>query len=345
MEALILDEYKADDEFLDDIREDGETASGSSTVRRKFKNTLEDSTGPAKPLDADVLFTDAELEDAAPDANHESTRLVSVGTAKEQIASRLRAAKIQFGSLPKETQEPAANDNYRKKESCPVLDQLARSAFESDQYQRLQFISTFKRVRELVILVGSDALGMSVHLPGKNWCTDFGQQKATNGKPIFETGQTLDRKWRVYDTKNGELESKRFDGPIRIAKGSSSSNDNFDVYRDMPHPADLINGRMELDEILAAVGPLAIHLLAGIGGASMTEIGETTGARNTQAPGVGSAIIRMALTAAREALERCNETSGETYLQRLQQLADAAPVPARRLKRALEDAQFDRLAA
>jgi hypothetical protein len=202
----------------------------------------------------------------------------------------------------------------------------------------IPLIWTVRHIRELIDMVGTDSLGLSVHLPGKEPCTDYALQRTESGKVYYEFGQTLDRKKRTYDTKNTEANAERYDGAVRKGKPDKAlgiSNGGFDPYRDDPFPARMIAAHEELDEIIASVGPLWLHLLACVcASATLTDIGSAVGAKHTQAPGVGTAIARLALTAAMEAMERFSEKSSDTYLQRLQKMPDSTPVPARRLKAA-----------
>jgi hypothetical protein len=136
-------------------------------------------------------------------------------------------------------------------------------------------------------------------------------QRTESGKVWFEHGQTLDRKKRTYDIKNDEAEAERYDGPVRTAKKSLPIG-AFDPHRDDPFPVRVIAAREELAAIAAAVGPLWPSLAVAISeNATMTDIGLSLGAKSAQAPPFGSLIIRLALTAAMEALSRFNRPKDE----------------------------------
>jgi hypothetical protein len=355
-------------DFYDDVIEDetaheeNETASnGNGLIRRRYKSTVDQTTVSANPLDSDLLAGISNVPDSDvvevrrgakaegdDEAEPELPRTVAPAIVRQQNKDKLAAALAGFGKLPSLPKE-GANDNYKSKESWPLIDQLTRSSFEPDRERRTRLIEVVRHVRELIDVVGADSLGLSIHLPGKDTSTDYALQRTKFGDVHFENGQTLDRKRRTYDGKNGEADAERYDGAVRKGKPDRAlgvSNGGFDPYRDDPFSAQMIAAHEELDEIIASVGPLWTPLVDVISAnATMTNVGETLGARNTQAPGVGTAIIRLALTAAMEAIERFNQKPGETYLKRLQELPDSAAVPARRLKRALEQAQFGLIAA
>ena len=87
--------------------------------------------------------------------------------------------------------------------------------------------------------------------------SDYAMQRAKTGKVQYEEGQTLDRKKRAYTSKNNESDATRFDGPVRKASRSGPvDNSAFDLHRDEPYAARAVSARMELDEIVACVGPL-----------------------------------------------------------------------------------------
>jgi hypothetical protein len=69
-----------------------------------------------------------------------------------------------------------------------------------------------------------------------------------------------------------------------------------------------ITARKELAAIIAGVGPLWPSLESVISdNATMTDVGKSLGAKGGQAPGAGTARIRLAMTAAMEALSQRNE--------------------------------------
>jgi hypothetical protein len=352
MNDLINYNFDKDDEVLeadDSIQEDRDrdVQLGKQYAREKKYHVALVRTVSAMPLDADLLEPvpvpqqepievrrgNKAEDDDKPEP--ELPRAVAAKTAKQQVKEKLAAAQAEFGKLPKLPKE-AANDNHKHKESWPLIEQLTRSSFEPDMERRAKLIGVVHHIRELIDTVGADSLGLSIHVPGKQ-STDYSLQRTESGKVYYEHGQTLDRKKRTYDSKNDEENAERFDGPVRTSKSSELvDNSGFDPFRDDPFPARIIAAHEELDEIIASVGPLWLPLVDVISAnATMTNVGEALGAKNTQAPGVGTAIIRLALTAAMEAIDRFNEKSGDTYVQRLQKLPDSTPVPARRLKAAL----------
>ena len=77
---------------------------------------------------------------------------------------------------------------------------------------------------------------------------------------------------------------------------------------DLPSPVRKMAAREELDAIEAGVGPMLWpYLLQAIShNATMTDIGVALGFKRYQAPREGTAIIRRALTAAMDALDRLN---------------------------------------
>jgi hypothetical protein len=329
----------------DSAHEENETQrEGARFLKRKHGSTIDHTTAEATPVDTDLLPA-VQLDESDEGTEPELPRAVDPKIAKQQMREKLAAETAIFGKLAKLPKKgiiaikhgPAANDNFKQKESWPVIDQLTRPSFEPDKERREKLIATVRHIRELVDMAGTDSLGLSIHRPGKAPTIDFESQRTDSGKVHYEHGQSLDRKKRTYEGKNGEIDAERHDGPVRTSKGSQLiSNSGFDVHRDDPFPARMIAAHDELDEIIAAVGPLWVHLLACVcASATLTDIGSAVGAKHTQAPGAGTAIIRIALTAAIEAIDRFNEDSGETYLERLQKLPNSTPVPARRLKRAL----------
>jgi hypothetical protein len=331
MKFQSLDSYDLDD-FYDSTQEENETTTeGAPLVKTKFKHTVDDAGGAATPLDPDC----PSIENIEPTIEDDKSgsdlfRLVAPRTVKKQNREKLADAMNIFGpfSVLKQAGSktaPAglpANDNFKQKESWPLIDQMTRITFERDTARRAELISAARHIRELIDIAGSDSLGLSIHLPNKAACTDYALQRTESGNVHYENGQTLDRKKRTHDAKNGEANAERYDGAVRKSdKAGPVSNGGFDLYRDDPFPARKIAARMELDEIIACVGPLWLPLADAVSaGATMTDIGAALGAKHTQASGVGTAIIKLALPAAMEAINRFNERSDETYLRRLQGL-------------------------
>jgi hypothetical protein len=77
-------------------------------------------------------------------------------------------------------------------------------------------------------------------------------------------------------------------------------------------PVRVMAAREERDVIILAVGPLWPSLFAAVSeNATLTDIGLVLGAKSFQAPHVGTAIIRLALSAAIDALSRFNAVRDE----------------------------------
>jgi hypothetical protein len=158
----------------------------------------------------------------------------------------------------------------------------------------------------LIDIVEADSLGSSVHLPGKDTSTDYDIQRTESGNVYFEHGQTWDRR-KV--NINNEDRDVRFIGSARTAKKSLPvGSGGFNSNHDDPFPVRLIAAREELAAIIAAVGPLWPSLNAAISkNHTMSDIGAAFGGvKSNQASIVGTAFIRLALSAAMEALSRFN---------------------------------------
>jgi hypothetical protein len=308
-----LDSYDNDNES-DSIHEENETATkGAYHVKKKHGRTVDHTTVSANPVDADLLADLATVPEqeqievrrgkkAEDDEEREPElpRAVAPAIVKQQNKERLAAAQADF-KLPKLPKE-ASNDNFKPVVSWPLMDQLTRSTFEPDKERRTKMIVRARYIRDLIDLAGADALGND---------NDCEVQRTESGKVFFEHGQTLDRKKRTYDSRNGEQGADRHDGPIRTAtKSLPVGNGGFDC--DDPFPVRLIAAREELGAIIAAVGPLWPSLFAAVSeNATMTEIGLALGAKSALSPPFGSLIIRLALTAAMEALDRFNGIKDE----------------------------------
>jgi hypothetical protein len=305
-DLMYLDSYdeQIEDEQIEDndpIHEENETATeGARFVKKKHGRTADDTTAPVNPLDTEalVLFQPAvEDEDVVEEAEPELPRAAAPKTAKQQIKEKLNAALADFGKLSKPPKE-AANDNFKPVVSWPLMDQLTRSTFEPDRERRTKLIVTARYIRDLIDMAGADSMGM-----------DCDVQRTESGKVYFEHGQTLDRKKRTYDHKNDEQGAERYDGSVRTAKKSIPIGNSLN--RDDPFPLRVIAAREELSGIIAAVGPLWPSLVAAISeNATLTDVGFALGAKGAQAP-VGSVIIRLALTAAVDALDRFNRIKDE----------------------------------
>jgi hypothetical protein len=308
------DQFNSDDDKIEDNEEDHENETkspGTLLVKKKHGGTIDDKTVSANPLDADLLpASDSEqTEVRKAEAESKLLRNVEDEAAKQQIKAKLAAAQSTFGKLSNPPKE-AANDNFRPIVSWPLMDQLTRKTFEPDRERRAKNVISARYLREMLDTIGADSLGQSVHLPGKSASGDHDMQRTESGRVFFEQGQTLDRKKGTHDTKNGENEAQRFDGPLRRAKKSLPvGNSGFDL----PFPLRKLAACEELDAVIAAVGPMLWpYLRAAISeNATMTDIGLALGVKRFQAPREGTAIIRRGLTAAMEALAKINAPKDE----------------------------------
>jgi hypothetical protein len=226
-------------------------------------------------------------------------RAVTDKTAKQQINDKLAAANFK---LPKEL-KPPANDNFKPVVSWPLMDQLTRSTFEPDRERRTTNVVKARYIRELIDIVQGDSLGLSVHLPGKHSTIDYDVQRTESGSVYFEHGQSLDRR-KV--TINNEDRDERFIGSARTAKNSLPVGG--DRFGDTAL-VRLIAARQELGAIIEYVGPLLWPSLKAVisENATMTDVGMTLGVKRAQASTTGTAVIRLALNGATEALRRFNE--------------------------------------
>ncbi|SDE12157.1 hypothetical protein SAMN05216337_102058 [Bradyrhizobium brasilense] len=286
----------------DRTQEENETQDGSRLVKRKHGRTIDHMTVPATPLDVDLLPVPepANVEDNR-EIDSESPRALADKTAKQQVKDKLAAAQAQFGKLPAAPKKPA-NDNFRPVVSWPLMDQLTRSTFEPDRERRTQLMATARYIRDLIDLAGADPLGQ-----------DCDVQRTDLGTVYFEHGQTLDRKKRIYDSKNDEQGAERYDGSVRTATKSIPIGNS--VNRTDPFAQRVVMAREELAAIASPVGPLWASLVAAISeDATLTDIGLALGAKSAQAPAVGSAIIRLALTAAFDAIDLRNWLRNEPRL-------------------------------
>jgi hypothetical protein len=299
----------------DDSQQDNETATGGAGfVTKKHGSTVDHITVVANPVDADLLADLATVPEqeqievrrgkkAEDDEEREPESRRDAAVVKQQNKEKLAAAQASFGKLPKLPKGPA-NDNFRPVVSWPLMDQLTRSTFEPDRERRTKNIISARYLRDLIDMAGADALAND---------NDCEVQRTESGKAWFEHGQTLDRKKVIYDNKNGESDAERYSGPVRTAKNSVLvSNSGFGSNRDDPFPVRVMAAREELDAIITAVGPLWPSLFAAVSeNATMTDIGLALGAKSALAPTFGSLIIRLAMTAAMEALSRRNEVKDE----------------------------------
>ena len=172
-----------------------------------------------------------------------------IGLTKQ--ADAILAADIR----PKEP----ANDNNRTVESWPLRDQITRGRFGANADDKKSLLETLHRIRHLVDESERDSLGLSVHAVGKVPTGDYDQQRSASGKPVYGSGQSLDRKSRTTETASGKTDRKH-NGPVRKISKEKVSNSGFDVFRDDPFVFRTLGARHELDEIIAATGPNWPHL-------------------------------------------------------------------------------------
>jgi hypothetical protein len=287
--------FNNDNDIPDDLQEESKTAAeGRKVIGRRYGRTLDHVTVAPKEFDPGLDSVDIEVTPKK--SNGCLLRLVSDDDAKQQIKNQLAAARFDWNQFDKKADEPlpvAANDNdvgFEKTESWPVIELLNR-------IKRPELIKTVLRVRELHDMAGSDPVGHAVHRPGKKPTCDYDVQRTKSGKVFFEDGRDYDRR----DTNYKNPETGNVVDTRRVASRSQpmhdASDDEFFVQR-------RIDAQIELDEIIAAVGPLWKYLEPVIcNNATATATGALTGAKGTQAPGVGTAIIKIGLNAAREAIE------------------------------------------
>lgn len=298
-----LDSY--DKKTVDDsIHENNKTLSkGETLVKEKYGNTIE-AADKDRPVQTDIDdedrnfgSLDRESKDNGKD-NPSLPRLTKDEDVKKQGKVNLKAAMATF-QLPKLPKEPS-NDNYRPIVSWPLMDQLTRPTFEPHGERRTKFIVTARYIRELIDLSEADPSG-----------ADRDVQRSESGSVHFDHGMTLDRKKRDHDKKNGEQGAQRFDGPLRTVKTSISVDNS--VNPTDPFSLHIIAAGQELDAIRQRIGsalwPLLVDAISN--NASFTDIGLRLGYKGGQAPTAGSAIIRLALAAAIDALDLLNWLSDE----------------------------------
>jgi hypothetical protein len=330
-------------DFLDaepDPANSDDVITGDAPERRRSRNICATDLAPKRREFSDAISLDGEnveLDEDLDEVRTEPESRAGNKIARQKAKQTLAAAWASFGpftnlaaSKPREPRD--------RGESWPLFELVQRIAFEPDNATRERMLGAAVHIRHLSDDVAMDVAGISIHLPGKSSPPDYDMQRYDDGKVVYELGQSLDRKSRTYESKNGEIEARRFDGPVKIVRGGRVDNCGFDVHRDDPAALRKINARLELDEIIAAVGPLWKHLLPAIcDNATATEVGQATGAKGTQAPGVGTKFISVALCAAAEVIDRINaERAGASSLALLHSLPDSSPVSAGRLKRALK---------
>jgi hypothetical protein len=302
-----LDTY--DMKAVDDIvHEDNKTGrKGKPLVKEKYRGTIETADND-RPLQSDADdegrnfdATDRESNDTGNDSPSLS-RLTKDEEAKQQLKDKTKAAKATF-ELPKLPKD-AANDNYRPIVSWPLMDQLTRSTFEPNKERRSKYAVTARYIRELIDLTESDPLGND---------KDCDVQRTESGSVHFDHGLTLDRKKTNHDKKNGEPEAQRFDGALRTVKKSTSVDNR--VSPSDPFALRVIAAGQELDAIRQYIGsalwPLLVDAISD--NASFTDIGLRLGYKGGQAPPVGSAMIRLALSAAIDALATLNWLRDEPH--------------------------------
>lgn len=282
----------------DSAHENNKTLSkGKPFVKEKYRRTIEAADNDR------VVQTDVDdehrnfgsLEKESNDTGKDSLplpRLTKDEDAKKQAKDCYKAALASF-ELPKLPKEPA-NDNYRPVVSWPLMDQLTRSTFEPNAERRTEYVVTARYLRELIDLSEADPM-----------CQDNDLQRTETGSVHFDHGMTLDRKKKDHGRKNGESEAQRFDGAVRTAKGFVPVGNSLS---DEPFTVRVLKARQELDAVRSHIGsalwPLLVSAISD--NASFTDIGWRLGYKGGQAPPAGSAIIRLALSSAIDALELFN---------------------------------------
>lgn len=271
---------------------------GEPRLKEKYRRTIEaadDDRAVQSDVDDENLNFDS-LNRESKDKGKTSPplpRLTKDEDVREQGKVNLKAATATF-QLPKLPKGPA-NDNFRPVVSWPLMDQLTRSTFEPNEDRRTKFIVTARYIRELIDLSEVDSC----------WA-DGDVQRSESGSVYFEHGQTLDRKKRDHTKKNGEPAAQRFDGPLRTVKKSTSVDNSVNLTD--PFSLRVIAACQELDAIRLYIGsglwPLLVDSISD--NASFTDIGLRLGYKGGQAPPAGSAIIRLALSAAIDALATLN---------------------------------------
>ena len=318
-----------------DVRENTETeAEGRQIIRRRFGRSIDDDTVAPKGIQIGLDNID---DQTVPEASGARLRLVSDEDAEQQVKSRLAAANASFDyGILKENKPKrslvAANDNesdFKESESWPLMEQLNRTVFEPDAAKRCEFIGTVQYICGLVEEAGQDALGLSVHRAGKVATPDYDFARSESGKVIYANGQTLDRKGRTFNHKNGETDARRFDGPVRTSKGSLAVSNGFNVLHDDPFSQRRIDAQIALDDLAAVVGALWLPLLQACDKESFTEIAKGLGYKQ---PVVGSAFIKLALEVATRHLRALH--SARSFQQYVAE-NPSLPVAARRYTRAL----------
>jgi hypothetical protein len=287
----------------DCVHEENETVSeGKPIVRLKYRGTIE-TADKDRPVQTDIDDEDRnfgslyrESKDNGKD-NPSLPRLTKDEDVKKQGKVNLKAALATF-QLPKLPKEPE-NDNYRPVVSWPLMDQLTRSTFEPNGERRTKFIVTARYIRELIDLTEADPSG-----------ADRDVQRSESGSVHFDHGMTLDRKKRDHDKKNGEQGAQRFDGSLRKVKTSTVVDNNVGTD---PFSLRVVAAGQELAAIRQHIGsalwPLLVSAISD--NASFTDIGLRLGYKGGQAPPAGSAIIRLALSAAIDALDLLNWLNDE----------------------------------
>lgn len=284
---------------------------------------------------AELSETAIDRDRGGPLAPRDGTPLVRLDrtvTIPKKALTNQADALLNQNPVPK-----CANDNYRApKESWHLRDAITRGNIGSEN-ERLPFLKTMHRLRYLLDESNRDPVGLSVHTPGKPTSTDYGPQKTADGKHIYLTGESLDRKKKNVEAQTGDDE--RHIGAVRKAsKSGPVDNSAFDPYRDDPLVFRQIDARQELDEVIAATGPLWVHLHKAVtdGAITMEQVGISFGVtRGTKASGTGTAVMTVALRVATEAIDRTRMNS-DSYIRWLRTQPDCTPVPARRLKRAYD---------
>ncbi|MET4041589.1 hypothetical protein [Bradyrhizobium sp. RT6a] len=338
LEAQNIERHEREDESCKKWK----FVSGAVAIKDRYGNTVDDYTVAPKMREPNTFgFDNTDEEIKQDEARSNLPRLEATAVAKRGTKERLAKARQEFDmSVLKENKKPKAaivpaNDN----EPAPnwlVLEAINRI---KDSAERVRRKDTALYLRELVDTAGADALGLSVHRPGKAASVDYDVDRSSSGKLIFHNGQTLDRKWREYSEKNGEPDAKRYDGSLRTSKRSAPVSGGFDVVRDDPAAQRRLDAQMELEDLAAVVGPLWLPLMDAVcNNSGFTEIAARLGYSQ---PVVGSCIVMLALEVAAKHIEAYHDAKD------FRDFVDThgLPVTARRYMRAIADGGTLRLAA
>jgi hypothetical protein len=363
----VLDQAdSAHDEKDKDVKSN--VPSGVKVIRDGKHNFL-----PVKDIEAqsheDYVqqhFDEERVENAEADPAPKS---VKVGAAREQRQASYKDAmkdwdaklnqdegmRIASGFKPKgKTAEPVV-EILSKAEPWNVRSGIEHGYIKGDK-SRLnetlyQFFNDFYDV--------VDAFGI------RSASVDHGMQKDGNGKLVFVGAMTLDRKQRAVSREDEQKENGgenrarvmtkqghervetwygkgHYDKDVRIPITDPGAVDNAGYN---PGRGDLLlaeritDTKHRAEEVAVSVGSLLPELLKAVfENATGTEIGESLGFTQPQASAVGNAFLQRALEAACDAYAKIKKRNRQelTYAEWLRGQPDGMPIPARKLKQALD---------